>query len=195
MNPERTSAEKSKSPQITETEKLASTITAPCSLETSILTHFQQLNLLRQGEQLLKKFQLAHFIVQNNLAFMKYVKFAHFEKEFHKVDLGVGFLNDKSCHEIIIFSSNSTIRENVVKPLNEKNGTNLVYYVMVLCQQQQTMKKNSVLSKHAKAGSRGLMFFRYNNQTILVPQECILVLKILSEVPIFLLNEENAWLV
>ena len=43
---------------------------------------------------------------------------------------------------------------------------------MVLCQQQQTMKKNSILSKHAKAGSRGLMFFRYNNQTILVPQEC-----------------------
>ena len=120
MNPERTSAEKSKSPQITETEKLASTITAPCSLETSILTHFQQLNLLRQGEQLLKKFQLAHFIVQNNLAFMKYEKFAHFEKEFHKVDLCVAFLNDKSCHEIIIFSSNSTIRENVVKPLNEK---------------------------------------------------------------------------
>ena len=51
---------------------------------------------------------------------MKYEKFAHFEKEFHKVDLGAGFLNDKSCHEIIIFLSNSTIREDVVKPLNEK---------------------------------------------------------------------------
>ena len=40
------------------------------SSETSILTHFQQLNL-RQREQLFKKFQLAHFIVQTNLAFMK----------------------------------------------------------------------------------------------------------------------------
>ena len=64
---------------------------------------------------------------------------------------------------------------------------------MALCQQQQTMKKNSILSKHAKKGSHGLMFFHYNNQTILVPQDCIWVLKILSEVPIFLVNEENAW--
>ena len=106
--------------------------------------------------------------------------------------MGVGFLNDQICREIIIFLTNSTIRENVVKPLNEKNGTILFYYVMVLRQQQQTIKKNSVLSKHAKTGSRGLMFFRYNNQTILVPQD-ILVLKIMSEVPIFPLNEENAW--
>ena len=82
---------------------------------------------------------------------------------FTKVDFGVGFLNDKSCREIIIFLSNPTIGENVVKPLNEKNGTILVYYVMVLRQQQQTMKKNSILSKHAKPGRCGLMFFRYNN--------------------------------
>ena len=84
-------AEKSESLQITEAEKLASTITAQLSSETSILTHFQQLNL-RQRELLLKKFQLAYLIVQNNLAFMKYEKFTHFKKEFHKVDLGVGFL-------------------------------------------------------------------------------------------------------
>ena len=65
----------------------------------------------------MKIFQLSHFVVQNNLAFMKYEKFTHFEKEFHKADLCVGFLNDKSCHEIVIFLSNSTIRENIVKPL------------------------------------------------------------------------------
>ena len=112
-------------------EKLASTITAPSSSETSILTHLQELNL-RQREQLLKKSQLALFIVQNNLAFMKYEQFTHFEKEFHKVDLGVGFLiNDKSCHEIIIFLSNSTIRENVVKPLNEKKKNR--NYFSLLC--------------------------------------------------------------
>ena len=89
--------------------RLASTFTVQPSSETSILTHFQQLNL-RQREQLLKKFQLAHFIVQNNLAFMKYEQFTH----------------GKSCCEIIIFLSNSTFRENAVKPLNEKNGTILV---------------------------------------------------------------------
>ena len=104
-------------------------ITAPSSLETSILTHFQQLSL-RQREQLLKKFQLAHFIFQINLAFVKYEKLAHFEKEFHNIDLGVGFLNDKSCHEIIIFLSNSTNRENVVKPLNKKKKQN---YFSLLC--------------------------------------------------------------
>ena len=146
-------AEKFESPQITEGEKLSLTITALSSSETSILTHFQQLSL-RQREQLLEKFQLAHFIFQNNLAFMKYEKLAHFEKEFHKVDLGVGFLNDKSCHEIIIFLPNSTIRENVVKTLNEKKTrTILVYYLMVLHQQQQTMNKISILSKRAKTGS------------------------------------------
>ena len=48
-------AEKSESPQITEAEKLPSTITALSSLETSILAHFQQLNL-KQKEQLLKNF-------------------------------------------------------------------------------------------------------------------------------------------
>ena len=80
---------------------------------------------------------------------MKYEKFAHFKKDFREVDLCVDFLNAKSCREIIIFLSSSIIRENIVKPLNEKNGTILVYYVMVLRQQQQTMKKNSIL-KHAK---------------------------------------------
>ena len=116
-------ADKSESPQITEAQKLASTIASSSSSETSILTHFQQLNL-RQTEQLLKKFQLAHFIIQTNLAFMKY-EFTHFKKEFHNVDLGLGFLNDKSCCEITIFLSNSTITQNVVKPLNEKKNPEL----------------------------------------------------------------------
>ena len=66
------------------------------------MTHFKQLSL-SQKEKLLKKFQLAYFIVQNNLGFMKYEKFAHFKKDFGEVDLGVDFLNDKSCREIIIF--------------------------------------------------------------------------------------------
>ena len=52
-------------------------------------------------------------------------------KKFHKVDLGVGFLNDKSCHEIIIFLSNSTIRENVVKPLNEKKKKKRKYFSLL----------------------------------------------------------------
>ena len=34
---------------------------------------------------------------------MKYEKPAHFKKDFGEVDLGVDFLNDKSCREIIIF--------------------------------------------------------------------------------------------
>ena len=50
---------------------------------------------------------------------MKY-EFTHFKNEFRKVNFGVGFLNDKSCCEIIIFLSNSTITQNLVKPLNEK---------------------------------------------------------------------------
>ena len=61
------------------------------------------------------------------------------------------FTHGKSCCEIIIFLSNSTIRENAVKPLNKKKWN---YFSLicdgVLCQQQQNDEKRALLSKHAK---------------------------------------------
>ena len=48
-----------------------------------------------------------------------YKKFAEFEKNVHKVDMGIGFLNDKSGQELILFLSHFLLRENVVDPLND----------------------------------------------------------------------------
>ena len=57
-----------------------------------------------------------------------YKKFAEFEKNAHKVDMGIGFLNDKSCQELILFLSNFLLHENVVNRLND--GTRLYFSLL-----------------------------------------------------------------
>ena len=110
-------AEKAEAPQQTEAERLAAATSVPS--EESILVHVRQLNQ-NQREQLLKKFQLAHFVVIRNLSFNMYHHIAVFEKEHHKVDLGNAYTSNKSGREIAIFLSNSLLKYNVVKPLNDK---------------------------------------------------------------------------
>ena len=48
-----------------------------------------------------------------------YKIFAEFEKNVDKVDMGIGFLNNKSCQELILFLWNFLLCENVVDPLND----------------------------------------------------------------------------
>ena len=48
-----------------------------------------------------------------------YNKLALFEKDNHKVNLGSSFLFEKGPREMTLYLSNSLLRENVVKPLNE----------------------------------------------------------------------------
>ena len=48
-----------------------------------------------------------------------YKKFAEFEKNIHKVDMGIGSLNDKTDQELILFLPNFLLRENIVDPLND----------------------------------------------------------------------------
>ena len=108
--------EKSESLQLTEAETIAAA--AQRDNQQSILTKVRELQN-NQRDQLLKKFQLAHFVVLHNKSFNMYQNFVNFEKDIHKVDVGNGFLNNKSGQEITIFLSNSLLRENVVKPLNE----------------------------------------------------------------------------
>ena len=50
-------------------------------------------------DQMVMKFQLAHFIAIHGKPFKLYSDFANFEKEFHNVDLGNSYLSDTSCHE------------------------------------------------------------------------------------------------
>ena len=67
----------------------------------------------------MKKFQLLHFTISHNLSFRMYNELAQFEKDTQKVNLGNLFLSDKSAREMTLYLSNSSLRENVVKPLNE----------------------------------------------------------------------------
>ena len=69
--------------------------------------------------------ETAHFAVIKNCSINMYKKFAEFEKNVHKVDTAIGFLNDKSSLELIFFLSNFLLRENVVDPLND--GTRLYF--------------------------------------------------------------------
>ena len=48
-------------------------------------------------DQLVMKFQLAHFVAVNGKPFKFYKNFAKFEKEVHGVNLGSSFLNDTDC--------------------------------------------------------------------------------------------------
>ena len=52
----------------------------------------------------------------------------NFEKEFHNVDLGNGYLNDKSCAEIVKYISLSNGMKNFTKLLN----SNTLNYYSVL---------------------------------------------------------------
>ena len=80
-------------------------------------------------DQLVMKFQLAHFISIHGKPFKLYSGFANFEKEFHNVDLGNSYLSDTSCHEMLTYLSRSIIN-NIMKPLND--GT-MRYYSIHNC--------------------------------------------------------------
>ena len=114
---ERACERRGEDPQQTETEKLA--VTLATNWEESILFHVWQLNQ-KQREQLLKKFQLTHFVVTHNPSFNIYHKIAVFQRNSHGVELGNGFLTNKSGREVTIYLSTSLLRDNIVQPLNEK---------------------------------------------------------------------------
>ena len=114
---ERACEKEGEDPKQTEVEKLAATLAT--NREESMLFHVRQLNQ-KQREPLLKKFQLAHFAVTHNLSFNIYREIAVLERESHGVELGNGFLTNKSGREINIYLSTSLLRDNVVQSLNEK---------------------------------------------------------------------------
>ena len=70
-------------------------------------------------DQLVMKFQLAHFIAIHGKPFKLYSDFANFEKEFHNVDLRNSYLSDPSCHKMLTYLSGSITTNNITKPLND----------------------------------------------------------------------------
>ena len=69
-------------------------------------------------EQLLKKFQLAHFIGVRALPSSMYEHIADFEKNIHGVNLGGGYLRRVACTEMIHFLAKDILYRNITNLLN-----------------------------------------------------------------------------
>ena len=78
-------------------------------------------------DQLVIKFQLAHFTAIHGKPFKFYSDIANFEKDVHNVDLSNSYLTDTSCREMLLFLSKSIVKNNIIKPLND--GT-ICYYTV-----------------------------------------------------------------
>lgn len=81
-----------------------------------------------QRQQLGRKFQLAHFTSSNAKSFKAYADFAAFEKKYHNVDLGAGYMTDKAGAEIVKYISISQRMTNITEPLNN----DVLHYYSVL---------------------------------------------------------------
>ena len=57
-----------------------------------------------------------------------YKKFTEYEKNAHKISMGIGFLNDKSGQKLILLLSHFLLCENIVNPLND--GTKLYFSLL-----------------------------------------------------------------
>ena len=77
-------------------------------------------------DQLIMRFQLAHFTTIHGKLFKWYSYMANFEKDVHNVDLGNSYLTDTPCHEMLHFLSKSIVKNNIAKPLI--NGGTRRYY-------------------------------------------------------------------
>lgn len=94
--------------------------------QTSIVTCVRGMNQ-KLKDQLVMKFQLAHFTAIHGKPFKLYSDIANFEKDVHNVDLGNSYLTDTSCREMLTFLSQSIAMNNITKPLND--GTIRYYSV------------------------------------------------------------------
>ena len=95
--------------------------------QTTIFKVFRNMTATNK-EQLLKKFQLAHFIGVRALSHNMYEHFAKFEKEIHGVNLGGGYMTRSACTEIIHFLARTELNKNVTEPLN--NCTRFYYSLL-----------------------------------------------------------------
>ena len=95
----------------------SSTGESTSATQSTIRTMFRNLTVINK-QQLLKKFQLAHFVGVRALSTSMYEHIAKFEKDVHGVDLGGGYLTRTACTEIIHFLAKNEMKENITEPLN-----------------------------------------------------------------------------
>ena len=97
----------------TEAEKVAAATTS----QKTIVQYSQDINK-SQKRALIKKFQLVHFLTVHNMPSHFYQELVHFEKDYHNVQLGSGYLSKDAAQEILQYISNSILEEKVTLPLN-----------------------------------------------------------------------------
>ena len=61
---------------------------------------------------------MVHFLTVHNKSFHFYQELAHFEKDYHNVQLGSGYLSKDAAQEILQYISNSILEEKVTLLLN-----------------------------------------------------------------------------
>ena len=99
----------------------------------------------REHNQLIKKFRLVH--MTNALSFNMYFTLANFERDIHKVDIGIAYTDCKSGLEILHFLSLSNCMQKITNPLNEDELMFTLLYSMGQAMQKLINKKELLLIK------------------------------------------------
>lgn len=106
------------SEQTTSVDISGVTSAAVASSQRSIVTHFRS-QTAEQQDQLVKKFQLAHFLATQGKSFRLYEQLVAFERDVHQVKLGRAYATDTACAEMLTYLSKSAVMDNIVAPLAE----------------------------------------------------------------------------
>ncbi|XP_002130702.2 uncharacterized protein LOC100179588 [Ciona intestinalis] len=83
-----------------------------------------------QKQQLIKKFQVVHFMAANTLSFRLYPTVCHFlsNKETFDINLGLGYRTDKAASEILQYLSQAILEKDITEPLN--TGSRLYFSIL-----------------------------------------------------------------
>ena len=73
-----------------------------------------------QKAQLVRKFQLAHFLIVNKKSFNSYRDLVTFQKDMYHIDVRTGYLSNVAAKEMIMYLSKSIEAENIMDPVNSR---------------------------------------------------------------------------
>ena len=85
--------------------------------QTTLTEHARNINSTQRA-QLEKKFQLLHYMILKCKPFKDYESFSQFEKDIHKVDLGLNLLNEYSARIMTPYIAKEIRHEEITQPLN-----------------------------------------------------------------------------
>ena len=89
----------------------------PVQRQTTLPEHVRKINAAQRA-QLEKKIQLLHYLILKCKPISDYENIAQFEKDIHKVDMGAGYLTERSARSMTPFIAKEICHEEVTQPLN-----------------------------------------------------------------------------